>query len=178
MKKNFLALLCLLLFSIPPTFAQDNMAKLLQERDKLYEAYEHYENQNSSLFGKKSKKDLLNIINTLKEIIQKDSEIIREVRLRGSQVRMQSTQKESSYIAQNHQTAQLISNLNNDVEKLTAQVKLKNSELLTQREYYAVLENDFTLYKIITGILAVTVIGLAIYVRRLKASQHKQQTIN
>lgn len=178
MKRKLVGLLCLLFFMVSSTFAQDNIAKLLGERDKLHQAYEHYQQQNSSLFGKKSKKDLMNIISTLDEIIQKDSEIIREVRLQGSKVRIQSTQKESGYIAQNHQTAELISNLNNEVEKLTAQVKLKSSELLTQRELYQTLEDNFMVYKIITGILAITVIGLAIYVRKLKTMQHKGQSIS
>lgn len=151
-----------------PVFAQDNMARLLKEREGLYRAYDRYNQQNSSLFGKKSKKDLLNIITTLKEIINKDSEIIREVRLQSSQVRIQSTQKESSYVNHNREVIERISSLNDEKEKLAAQVKLKTSELHTQQEYFDQQARTLSLFKIITGILAVTVLGLAWYVRRLK----------
>lgn len=156
--------LCLLL----SVSAQDNMTRLLKERDLLYKAYEQYNQQNSSLFGKKSKKDLLNIINTLKEIINKDSDIIREVRLQSSQVKIQSTQKESSFVNQNRQVVERISELSNEREKLNAQVKLKQSELLTQQAFFEEQAKTLSLFQIFTGILAFTVIGLIWYVRRLK----------
>lgn len=149
-------------------FAQDNMSRLLKERDQLYKAYEHYNEQNSSLFGKKSKKDLLNIINTLKEIINKDTEIIREVRLQSSQVKLQSTQKESSYVNSNREIIERIHSLNDENEKLMAQVKLKTSELYTQQESFKQQADTLNVFKIIAGILTVTVLGLVWYVRRLK----------
>jgi uncharacterized small protein (DUF1192 family) len=148
--------------------AQDNMTRLLTERDELYKAYDHYNQQNSSLFGKKSKKDLINIINTLKEIINKDTEIIREVRLQSSQVRLQSTQKESSFVNNNREFLDRISTLKDEREKLEAQLKLKTSEFQTQQEIVESQAETLALFKIITGILAVTVLGLFMYIRRLR----------
>jgi hypothetical protein len=169
MKKiTLLSIVALLLCFLPALYAQDNMPRLLKERDDLYKAYEHFNQQNSSLFGKKTKKDLLNIINTLNGIIDKDTEIIREVRLKSSQAKMQSTQKESSFVNQNREIAGRITSLNEEIELLSAQVKLKNSELLTQQEKFESQQQTLSVFKIISAILAVTVLGLAWYVRKLK----------
>jgi CRISPR/Cas system-associated endoribonuclease Cas2 len=165
---KLLLLLTFTLLCLLPAAAQDNMTRLLKERDELYKAYDHYNQQNSSLFGKKSKKDLLNIITTLKEIINKDTEIIREVRLQSSQVKMQSTQKESSFVNNNREFIERISTLKNEQEKLEAQLKLKTSEFQTQQEIVESQAESLSLLKIITGILAVTVLGLFWYIRRLK----------
>lgn len=167
-KITFLSIIVLLINSLSIVYAQDKMTRLLKERDELHKAYEHYNEQNSSLFGKKSKKDLLNIINTLKEIINKDTEIIREVRLQSSQAKRQSTQNESSFVNLNHEITGRIASLNEEIEILNAQVKLKNSELLTQQEKFESQEQTLTVFKIITAILAATILGLAWYVRRLK----------
>ena len=163
-----LSIIVLITGLLPAVYAQDNMTRLLKERDELHKAYAHYNEQNSSLFGKKSKKDLLNIINTLKEIINKDTEIIREVRLQSSQAKRQSTQNESSFVNLNHEITGRISSLNEEIEVLHAQVKLKNSELLTHQEKFESQEQTLFVFKIITAILAVTILGLAWYVRRLK----------
>ncbi|QHT68270.1 hypothetical protein GXP67_17295 [Rhodocytophaga rosea] len=165
---KFLLLFTFSLLYLFPATAQDNMTRLLKERDELYKSYDHFNQQNSSLFGKKSKKDLLNIITTLKEIINKDTEIIREVRLQSSQVRLQSTQKESSFINNNREYIERIGTLKDEQEKLEAQVKLKTSELQTQQETFESQAKTLSVFKIITGILAVTVLGLFWYIRRLK----------
>lgn len=158
-----------LLIGTLPALAQDsNLDRLLQERDKLYTDYEFYEKQNSSLFGKKSKKDLLNMIGTLRGIIDKDSELIREVRLQGSQLRMQTSRRESGFVDQNRQVADRLAGLNGDVDKLTAQVKLKESELLTQQDFHRSLQNNFYVVTALATLFGFTTLGLAMYVRRLK----------
>jgi hypothetical protein len=58
--------------------------------------------------------------------------------------------------------------LNQEIELLSAQVKLKNSELLTQQEKFESQQQTLSVFKIISAILAVTVLGLAWYVRKLK----------
>ena len=73
-----LSLFCL---QINMAYGQDTtrLSQLLAEREKIHQEYTFLNAQNSNFWGKKSKKDLLKIIDTLKEIIRKDSEIIREV---------------------------------------------------------------------------------------------------
>lgn len=59
---------------------EDRLTALMNEREQLVLEYQFYNQQNSNFWGKKSKKDLLNIIDTLKEIIRKDSELIGAVK--------------------------------------------------------------------------------------------------
>ena len=63
----------------PQVQQQDRLAALLDEREQLSLEYQFLNSQNSNFWGKKSKKDLVQIIQTLKNIINKDSEIIREI---------------------------------------------------------------------------------------------------
>ncbi len=61
--------------------AQDEKtARLLSEREQLIMEYQFYNQQNSNFWGKKSKQDLLSIIETLKKIINKDSELIAAIK--------------------------------------------------------------------------------------------------
>lgn len=75
-------ILLLLLGLLPHWLAwgqDDKLNALLGEREQLILEYQFYNQQNSNFWGKKSKKDLLQIIETLKHIINKDSEIIRVI---------------------------------------------------------------------------------------------------
>lgn len=59
---------------------QDKLTELMNEREQLVLEYQFYNQQNSSFWGKKSKKDLLSIVETLKKIINKDSELIAAIK--------------------------------------------------------------------------------------------------
>src|SRR6187402_26814 len=61
-------------------FAQDDEYKrLVAERSELIKEYNYLNEQNNNFWGKKSKKDLLKIIDNLKAIIKIDSDIINNV---------------------------------------------------------------------------------------------------
>ena len=84
--KPMLRLTFLILFSLFVTYSgfaqpQDSLRTLLINREQLVKDYQFYNAQNSNFWGKKSKKDLLRIIDTLKEIIRKDSEIINTIKI-------------------------------------------------------------------------------------------------
>ncbi|MCC5919790.1 MAG: hypothetical protein LAT68_00220 [Cyclobacteriaceae bacterium] len=87
MKTNFLfSTIAMILISFSSTaytqgLNEKTLEELLDARDVLYEEYKIYESTNSSFWGTKSKRDLRNIIDTLKEIIRKDTEIIKAVRV-------------------------------------------------------------------------------------------------
>lgn len=63
------------MFLLLPAYSQ-SYNQLIQEREDLLQQLEETESQNSALFGKKSKKDLRNATELMKDIIQKDKEII------------------------------------------------------------------------------------------------------
>ena len=63
-----------------PVQQTDKLANLMSEREQLILEYQFYNQQNSNFWGKKSKNDLLSIIETLKKIINKDSELIAAVK--------------------------------------------------------------------------------------------------
>ncbi|GAB3193898.1 hypothetical protein GCM10027293_00870 [Pontibacter aydingkolensis] len=52
----------------------------MQERSQLYSDWEYYQGQNNAFFGGKSSSDLSNIIKVQKSIIDKDNEIMEEIR--------------------------------------------------------------------------------------------------
>ncbi|WP_242918960.1 hypothetical protein [Pontibacter liquoris] len=74
-----LALLCLTTFRVQAQ--DDRLTTLMNEREQLVLEYQFYNQQNSSFWGKKSKKDLINILETLKKIINKDSELIGAIKV-------------------------------------------------------------------------------------------------
>ncbi len=83
-KLILLAFFCSTLF---PAFSQeqaveaeDKLTRLMSDREQLVMEYQYLNQQNNSFWGNKSKKDLLQIIDTLKEIIKKDTELIAAVK--------------------------------------------------------------------------------------------------
>lgn len=63
-----------------PEPQEDKISRLMSDREQLVMEYQYLNQQNNSFWGNKSKKDLLSIIDTLKEIIRKDSELIAAVK--------------------------------------------------------------------------------------------------
>ncbi|QMU28314.1 hypothetical protein [Adhaeribacter radiodurans] len=81
MKIIFFAILFSLITWQSYAFVQDDSLRvLLTQREKLVKDYQFYNAQNSNFWGKKSKKDLLRIIDTLKGIIRNDSKIINTIK--------------------------------------------------------------------------------------------------
>ncbi|WP_460922233.1 hypothetical protein [Pontibacter brevis] len=74
-----MAVLCLW-FAGAQAQNQDKLTELMSEREQLVLEYHFYNQQNSNFWGKKSKNDLLSIIETLKKIINKDSELIAAIK--------------------------------------------------------------------------------------------------
>jgi chromosome segregation ATPase len=64
----------LLTFSF--SLSAQEVEPLLQEREQLMREYEQVKNQRSNILGKQSKKDLVKVIESLKEIIRNDTRLI------------------------------------------------------------------------------------------------------
>jgi CRISPR/Cas system-associated endoribonuclease Cas2 len=108
-----------------PAPQEDKMSRLMGEREQLILEYQYYSGQNSNFWGKQSKKDLLNIIDTLKEIIRKDSELI-------GAIKEASVRKIAESAVQNQQAGKMIQQderlINNQIADLKGQISTLESQ--------------------------------------------------
>jgi CRISPR/Cas system-associated endoribonuclease Cas2 len=104
---------------------EDKVARLMNEREQLILEYQYYSGQNSNFWGKQSKKDLLNIIDTLKEIIRKDSELIGAVK-EASVRRIAETTVESQRAGKQIQQDERL--INNQITDLQGQIRTLQSQ--------------------------------------------------
>jgi hypothetical protein len=107
--------------------AQDaKLAQLINEREQLVMEYQYYNQQNSNFWGKKSKSDLINIIETLKKIINTDSELI-------SAVKAASIKKVAESTVETQRTGKLTTEdqrlINARIYDLQSQIKTLQSQI-------------------------------------------------
>lgn len=143
MKKLLAICICCLWFvgaqaqeQAPPQ--EDKLSRLMGEREQLILEYQYYSQQNSNFWGKQSKKDLLNIIDTLKEIIRKDSELIAAVKEASVRKIAESTvesQRAGKMIQQDERLINnQISDLKGQISTLESQVKKRERAILDLKE--------------------------------------------
>lgn len=145
MKKLLAMFICCLWFvgaqaqdqtQTPPQ--DEKLTLLMSEREQLILEYQYYSQQNSNFWGKQSKKDLLNIINTLKEIIRKDSELIAAVKEASVRKIAQSTVDNQRVGKQLEQDERLINNqiadLQGQIRTLQSQAKKRERVILDLQE--------------------------------------------
>ncbi|MBD1396230.1 hypothetical protein H9Q13_03550 [Pontibacter sp. JH31] len=146
MKKKLLAMFfCCLWFvgtqaqeqsQTPPQ--DDKLTRLMSDREQLILEYQYYSQQNSNFWGKQSKKDLLNIIDTLKEIIRKDSELIAAVKEASVRKIAQSTVENQRAGKQIQQDERLINSqiadLQGQISTLQSQAKKRERVILDLQE--------------------------------------------
>ncbi|WP_238395813.1 hypothetical protein [Pontibacter pudoricolor] len=143
MKKNIILLLVLLCAVFSNVQSQDTpskekektqedkIARLMGEREQLVLEYQYLNQQNNSFWGNKSKKDLLSIIDTLKELIRKDSELIAAVKeasikkIAKSTVENQRSGKQ--IVVDQRQINNRIQGLQNQVDGLQNQLKRREA---------------------------------------------------
>ncbi|MGV3585793.1 MAG: hypothetical protein ACO1OF_02225 [Adhaeribacter sp.] len=185
--RKILFLFALLLFNVNLTQAQDSVAtrsapntatenlnRLLQERAQMIKDYEYYNAQNSNFWGKKSKKDLLNIIDVLKKVINKDSEIIREINL--VNLRKQAEIKAARAQAENQKKQIEFRSIDDkrvvsdNLYALKTQIQnMENKEKVKQRQLNALEERlnkaKETIQKLeqLIAVSVVAILGLAIF---------------
>lgn len=122
-----------------PLLAQDDtLTRLLNEREQLTLEYQYYNKQNNNFWGKKSKKDLLHIIETLKNIINKDSEIIKEVNIQSlkkqAKVTVETGQVKRQVFNDQRVAMDNVYDLKRDVASLQNVVKVRQREINTLQE--------------------------------------------
>lgn len=121
-----------------PPQQEDKLNRLMGEREQLILQYQYYSQQNSNFWGKQSKKDLLNVIDTLKEIIRKDSELIAAVKEASVRRIAESTVENQRAGKQIQQDERLIdsqiSDLQGQIRTLQSQAKKRERAVFDLQE--------------------------------------------
>jgi hypothetical protein len=138
MHKKILLILLGLLPHLLAWGQDDRLPGLLEEREQLILEYQFYNKQNSNFWGKKSKKDLIQIIETLKNIINKDSEIIREINVasikKQAHTKVEATKIQRQVVDDRRLNMENLHQLKQDLASLQNLQKVKDRQLLQLRE--------------------------------------------
>ncbi|PTX20158.1 hypothetical protein C8N40_103233 [Pontibacter mucosus] len=137
MKKIFaVIMLCLLVAGAQAQTEvqqEDKLSRLMSEREQLILEYQYLRQQNSSFWGTQSKKDLLNIIETLKKIINLDSELVAAVKessLREYAKTAVQTKREGKLTLEDQRNFEKqVSSLKSEVKTLESTLRKKDKEL-------------------------------------------------
>ncbi|WP_299760666.1 hypothetical protein [uncultured Pontibacter sp.] len=139
MKRIFaLAMLCLFFVGAQAQTEEqvqqeDKLSRLLSEREQLILEYQYYKQQNSSFWGTQSKKDLINIIETLKKIINKDTELVGAVKENSirqiAQNKVQTSREGKLTIEDQRNFEKQVSSLKSEVKTLESTLRKKDREM-------------------------------------------------
>jgi hypothetical protein len=95
MFKNIILLVWLILPSI--SFGQAKLEKLVGEMDRMHAEWKASESKKSGIFGKRTKKDMIETHEWMSRIIQKDNQIMDELRLLGEIEKTEITYEKNDY---------------------------------------------------------------------------------
>ena len=117
---------------------------LLAEREKLMQQYEYYSSQKSNFWGKQSKKDLLQVIDVLKEIIRNDTKLV-------TAYKNEKLRHTADLTAQNKQLNQQVKSDRGIIEEefytLQNQVKTQQNKLKLRDQKITELESAYQYQK-------------------------------
>ncbi|QDA61888.1 hypothetical protein [Hymenobacter jejuensis] len=159
----------------PPT--DDPVPRLIREREALVRQYEEANAQRNSLFGNKpSKKDLQDVVDALKGIIRKDTEVVQAVKesalRRTAAIVAEKTQAEQQIsVAQGDQTStrQRFYDLQNQIDNLKERDKQREAKLRDAQETAAEATQARTSRELLAAVLALLCAALLLYVYRLRS---------
>lgn len=156
--------------------APDPLTPLIQERGRMVDAYEAANAQRNSLFGNKpSKNDLQEVVDVLKAIIRKDTEIVQalkesSIRRTASIVAEKTQAQQQIVVARGDQsmTRERFYDLQNQIQNLQERDRQREARL---REYQATAEEAAqgrTTRELLAVALAVLSAALLWYIYRLR----------
>ncbi|MBB6610271.1 hypothetical protein H7F15_04405 [Pontibacter sp. Tf4] len=156
---------------------ENKIAHLMSEREQLVLEYQYLNQQNNSFWGNKSKKDLLNIIDTLKELIKKDSELIAAVKEASIKTIAKSTVENQragkQIVVDQRQINERIRGLQSQINTLQSQLKKRERTIADlQLQVKEADEKRYGKDKVIT-VLAVAAAILLLYAIILQVSLSK-----
>ncbi|SMB99115.1 hypothetical protein SAMN00120144_0019 [Hymenobacter roseosalivarius DSM 11622] len=161
--------------SVPVT-EPSPVARLIQERELLVRQYEAANARRNSLFGNQpSKKDLQEVVDALKGIIRKDTEIVQAVkndalRRTATVVAEKQQAQQQITVAQTDQssTQQRFYDLENQIQNLEMRDKQREKKLLDAQAAAKEAEADRTSREMLAVGLALLSAGLLFYIFRLR----------
>ncbi|WP_222621555.1 prominin family protein [Pontibacter cellulosilyticus] len=156
---------------------EDKLTRLMEEREQLVMEYQFYNQQNSNFWGKKSKSDLLSIIETLKKIINKDTQLIAAVKEASLKKIAESTvelQREGKIVREDQRIIDArFSNLQSQVKTLQSQIK-KRERTIKELEDQVTASSDLRYGKDkVISIMAVVCFILLLYAVFLQVRLNK-----
>ncbi|RPD45898.1 hypothetical protein DNI29_17270 [Hymenobacter sediminis] len=160
----------------PSAPADDPLPRLIQERQQMVQQYEDANAQRNSLFGNKpSKKDLQEVVDALKGIIRKDTEIVRAVqaatlRRTAAVVAENQQAKQQITVAQTDQssTRQRFYDLENQISNLQLRDKQREKKLQDLQATADEASEARTSRELLAAGLAVLCAGLLWYIMKLR----------
>lgn len=94
MRKILLVVLLLIPMSL---FAQAKLDKLISERESLHRQWQVSEGKKSGIFGNRTKKDMIETNNRMERILQKDNQIMDELKLLSEIEKTEITYEKNDY---------------------------------------------------------------------------------
>ena len=160
-----------------PAPADDRVPGLIREREALIKEYEAASAQrNVFLANKPSKKDLQEVVDALKGIIRKDTEIVRalkegELRRQASIVSEKQQAVQQATVAQSDQstTKERFYDLENQIANLELRDKQHAKKLREAEDAARDAQSGRTTPQLIAVGLAALSLGLLVYVARLRS---------
>lgn len=159
-----------------PVIEPSPVTRLIQERELLVRQYEAANARRNSLFGNQpSKNDLQEVVESLKGIIRKDTEIVQAVkndalRRTASIVAEKQQAQQQITVAQTDQssTQQRFYDLENQIQNLEMRDKQREKKLLDAQANAKEAEDARTSREMLAVALALLCAGLLFYIFRLR----------
>ena len=119
-------LVALLLFP-SMLFAQAKLEKMLKERDSMHNEWKASESKKSGIFGNRTKRDMIETNQWMQRIIQKDNQIMEELRLMSEIEKTEITYEKNDYKFISQKQEREIALLKRALEERDFQVSEKKS---------------------------------------------------
>ncbi|MCX2739283.1 hypothetical protein [Pontibacter anaerobius] len=157
---------------------EDKLSRLMSEREQLILEYQYFKQQNSSFWGTQSKKDLLNIIETLKKIINLDTELVAAVKENSIRQYAQSTVESKRQgkltIEDQRNFEKQVSSLQGEVKTLESTLRKKDREMAelqsqVQASYDVKYGKDKVISVLAVGAFILLLYAVFLHVRLSKA---------
>lgn len=128
MKKYLLLVLFIIPFNM---YAQAKLEKMLNERQALNQQWQNSESKKSGIFGNRTKKDMIETNGWMSRIIQKDNQIMDELKMLGEIEKTEITYEKNDYKFISQKQEREIATLKRALQEKDTQIVEKKSDKRT-----------------------------------------------